>query len=275
MNNYNKETYYEQPEFWVDNLSNNLDEKLRLDETLKMIPDNMQTILDVGCGNGFLTNVLAKSNYERLVGFDCSNEALKHLNTETILGNISSLPFEDKSFDLVTCLETIEHLTEDDYLKGITEIQRVAKKYIIISVPNEEVLENSLVSCPKCCCCFNPDFHMRSYDIKKIKSLFRDFTVVKSKEIGPERKMHSYPSFLAMFRFYYLSWLTYAPYSSTYICPQCNFQLRDRIIIKGIDKRIKYMIWKIIYHFFNVFGKIFYSKKKKCWIIALYKRNGK
>ncbi len=271
-----KKIYYEQSEFWSEDLASNPDEKKRLEETLKIIPNDIRTILDVGCGNGFLINSLSKDKYKRLVGFDYSSEALKYVKTQKLLGNISSLPFENESFDLAACLETIEHLPEDDFSEGITELQRVAKKYIIISVPNEEILENSLVKCPECCCCFNPDFHMRSFNKEKMVNLFEDFRIVKLKEIGPEVKMCSYPSFLAMFRFYYYNWKSFFPKEYTFMCPQCNYQFRNRKVKKECtNTKIKHAIWKIIFHLFNFLGKIFYGSKKKVWLIALYKKNDK
>jgi ubiquinone/menaquinone biosynthesis C-methylase UbiE len=279
MENY-KEKYYEQKELWIEDLTNNPNEKLRLKETLEIIPDDVKSVLDVGCGNGFLTNVLVKSNYERLIGLDCSSEALKHVKSETILGNISKLPFEENSFDLVTCLETIEHLPENDSLiEGITELQRVAKKYIIISVPNEEVLENSLVRCFKCSCCFHPNFHMRSFNKEKIKNLFKDFRVIKLKEIGHKVRIYSYPSFFAMINFYYCNWKSF-PSKITSICPQCGYQFRNKETNEEyMSVKIKSKVWKTIFHFSHllgkILGKIFHTSKRKAWLVVLYKKNDK
>ena len=51
-------------------------------------------------------------------------------------GNIYELPYEDNSFDVVLCLEVLEHLEYPERaLKA--ELQRVARKYCIVSVPNE------------------------------------------------------------------------------------------------------------------------------------------
>jgi len=45
------------------------------------------------------------------------------------------LPYKDNAFDLVLCTEVLEHL--DDPQKGLKELVRVSKKYLVISVPNE------------------------------------------------------------------------------------------------------------------------------------------
>jgi ubiquinone/menaquinone biosynthesis C-methylase UbiE len=76
-------------------------------------------------------------------GVDQSNkeiEICKELGHGEIYktADIYSLPFEDKSFDTVTCSEVLEHLTEPE--KAIRELLRVAKLQVIITVPdNEEV----------------------------------------------------------------------------------------------------------------------------------------
>lgn len=48
-------------------------------------------------------------------------------------GALLNIPFVDKSFDLVICTHAIEHIR--DYKRAITELKRVAKRYIIIIMP--------------------------------------------------------------------------------------------------------------------------------------------
>ena len=52
-----------------------------------------------------------------------------------VQGNIASLPFADRSFDIVTCNHTLEHLRDLD--QAISELKRVAKKQIIIVTPRQ------------------------------------------------------------------------------------------------------------------------------------------
>src|SRR3989338_6308512 len=44
------------------------------------------------------------------------------------------MPFEDNSFDVVLCADTIHHIP--DYEKAIKELKRICKKYLIIHEPN-------------------------------------------------------------------------------------------------------------------------------------------
>ena len=52
-------------------------------------------------------------------------------------GNIHDLPFEDDEFDVVTCSETLEHVT--DFRHATEELLRVAKKAVVITVPNDSI----------------------------------------------------------------------------------------------------------------------------------------
>lgn len=104
-------------------------------------PLRIETILDVGCGEGFSLQKLSELNMaEKLEGIDYSEEAIRvgknlfpHLSLKQ--GNIYHLPYKNNSFDLVISTEVLEHL--DKPLQGLNEILRVSKKNIILSVPNE------------------------------------------------------------------------------------------------------------------------------------------
>ena len=88
-------------------------------------------ILDVGCGAGFLTNYLAKKNFN-LIGMDVSKSSLevarKFDETKRVNylpGDAYQLPFLDHSFDVVTCMDFLEHV--DQPAKVVQEISRVLK----------------------------------------------------------------------------------------------------------------------------------------------------
>lgn len=270
MGNF-KEKYYNQDWLWARDFAVLLGEKERVEEIKAKIPSDVRSILDVGCGNGFFVNSLIEEKYKKLVGLDSSKEALKHVKTEKILGSITNLPFEDKSFDLLTCLEVLEHLPQEDFRKGVSELQRVSKKYIIITVPNEDDLEHSLVMCPKCYCWFNPYFHMRSFNKQRLTNLFNDFKLSQLNEIGPVSKRYSYPSLLFTF---YRNWKKPLP-PTTAVCPQCGYQRKERsdskLCKKSSNSRINFQ--KLIFSPFKILAKMVWgSKEKKRWLFALYQR---
>lgn len=112
------------------------------DSLIKVItPLHVKNILDAGCGEGFSLHKISEYNIgEKLEGIDYSNEAIligKKLfpNLSLKQASIYDLPYKDNTFDLVLCTEVLEHL--ENPKKGLQEIVRVSKKYILVSVPNE------------------------------------------------------------------------------------------------------------------------------------------
>lgn len=92
-------------------------------------PDPDSTVLDVGCGTGFVTNHLA-SRYQYVTGVDISQEMLSvaresaPINVSFVLAPAEKLPFDDNSFDLVTAGAAYHWF---DYDKAGKEISRVLK----------------------------------------------------------------------------------------------------------------------------------------------------
>lgn len=86
-------------------------------------------ILDVGCGQGTISQMLHEQGAE-VHGIDMSstsvayvNEHYPHVNAR--VGNALELPFEDASFDMVVSIGVLHH-TPNPY-KGFTECIRVLK----------------------------------------------------------------------------------------------------------------------------------------------------
>ncbi|MGA2967578.1 MAG: class I SAM-dependent methyltransferase [Candidatus Levyibacteriota bacterium] len=101
----------------------------------------VDSILDVGCGEGFTLNRLREKGIgKKLEGLEYSKDAIA-LGRETYpdikisQGSIYKLPYKDNAFDLVLCTEVLEHL--DKPQDALKELVRVSKKYLVISVPNE------------------------------------------------------------------------------------------------------------------------------------------
>jgi SAM-dependent methyltransferase len=84
-------------------------------------------ILDVGCGTGANLEMLAQ--FGDAEGVDVSEDALAFCRarglTKVTHGAAERLPYADKSFDLVTALDVIEHL--DDDTGGLREMRRVLR----------------------------------------------------------------------------------------------------------------------------------------------------
>lgn len=97
------------------------------------------TILDVGCGKGFLLHDFTLSvPGVRVAGLDISSYAIEHAKEEVkpslLQGHANSLPFEDGSFDLVISINTLHNLHCYDLDRAIREIERVGRKHKYICV---------------------------------------------------------------------------------------------------------------------------------------------
>lgn len=93
-----------------------------------VIPKKADLLLDVGCGTGI------SSDFDCMViGIDPSSGLLgQNKNSFLILGKGEALPFKDSCFDFVLSLTSLHNF--DDIEKGISEMKRVGKSDIIISV---------------------------------------------------------------------------------------------------------------------------------------------
>ncbi|HVZ58689.1 MAG TPA: class I SAM-dependent methyltransferase [Patescibacteria group bacterium] len=113
-------------------------EKILLHEIKLLKP---QSILDVGCGEGFTLEKLRKAKIgKNLEGVDYLDLAIKlgkkeHPKLHLKKGSIYDLKYKANSFDVVLCSEVLEHV--DNPQKGLEELVRVSKKYVVLSVPDE------------------------------------------------------------------------------------------------------------------------------------------
>jgi len=88
-------------------------------------------VLDAGCGEG----VLVEEFRSRLAieGID------PHYSSDHVTrGSLTSLPYGNATFERVTCLDVLEHLTFEEQPKAIAELFRVIRPggELLVSVPN-------------------------------------------------------------------------------------------------------------------------------------------
>lgn len=110
-------------------------------------------ILDIGCGKGYLlyefTQVVPGVE---VTGIDISPYAIENSKEEVTpflhVGNATTLPFEDNTFDFVVTITTLHNLYNYELRSAVQEIERVGKhsnKHIIIeSYRNEQEKANLL-----------------------------------------------------------------------------------------------------------------------------------
>jgi len=101
------------------------------------------SVLDVGCGEGVLTEQwAARLDPGRVVGTDLQDPKLaaewggrERPNLEFRVMAVESLEFADGEFELVAATEVLEHVDEPD--RALAEMARVASRWLLVSVPHE------------------------------------------------------------------------------------------------------------------------------------------
>lgn len=107
---------------------------------------NFEKLLDVGSGRGvFLFPFLENFPYVEVTSVDILDKRVEMLSDikngginrlNVVKADICTQPFPDKSFDVITLLEVLEHIP--DVKKAIKSAVKMAKKYIVVSVPAKE-----------------------------------------------------------------------------------------------------------------------------------------
>jgi ubiquinone/menaquinone biosynthesis C-methylase UbiE len=110
-------------------------------QLIKNLVSADDTILDVGCGEGIITAILATKN-KYIIGCDYAQEALskakkKHPHIEFLYSNSTNLRFKNEIFSKVVFSDLAEHLMPVQFIKSLNEIRRVLRKggTLILTTP--------------------------------------------------------------------------------------------------------------------------------------------
>ena len=109
-------------------------------------------VLDIGCGNGRTLNSILDIT-QNLFGIDNEEKAVENTrknlklipNAQILLGDVRKLPFENKFFDFIICVDSFVNFGEYKF-KALEEMKRVLKDdgIIILSVFSEDAFEERM-----------------------------------------------------------------------------------------------------------------------------------
>lgn len=162
-------------------------------------------VLDLGCGDGYLAEVIANKKSCQVTCLDISKVALeraKERGLKTIYASVEDkLPFEDSTFDHVVATEVLEHVASTEEV--LLEMARVSKKYLLVSIPNIAFWEYRLTLLggrfPKQWV-FHPKEHLRYWSIPDFKTVLDglDLKIVDMKAGSGRRYLRDlWPNFFA------------------------------------------------------------------------------
>jgi len=111
-----------------------------LNTAWRVLDKGGRSILDVGCGKGEPIKFINRNGQFFTVGVDAFEPYLRECQRYRthdgyVLCDIRRLPFRRKSFDVILCLEVLEHLGKEEGKKLIDTMEEIASKQVIISTP--------------------------------------------------------------------------------------------------------------------------------------------
>ncbi|MBI2798436.1 methyltransferase domain-containing protein [Candidatus Saccharibacteria bacterium] len=134
-------------------------------------------VLDVGMGIGYGMNLLSISAKE-VYAVDVDEKAVDYC-TKHVLGKNPKvkelkkydgyhLPYKDNFFDVVTCVDVVEHV--EDYDKFIDELLRVSKRVVFFATPNRRPEYTNPDGTPK------NYWHLREWSFEELDKIVRSHT---------------------------------------------------------------------------------------------------
>jgi len=116
-------------------------------EMLAFIPSGVQTILDIGCAEGFFGALLKKTLNAEVWGVEMDAEAAMRAREKSInvlVGDITHLLEElpETYFDCIICNDILEHLADPYALLSALKRKLDKKGVIVFSLPNVRYFGN-------------------------------------------------------------------------------------------------------------------------------------
>lgn len=226
----------------------------RIERLVELVPANVDSLLDVGAGYGVFLHTLLEQREILAEGIDIVESYFawgRARGVKLTAGSAHRLPFEDGQFDMIACSEVLEHLHWRVYEESQREFARVAKNWILVSVPFDE--RRGFCRCPYCRSGVNPDNHLRSFRASDLGGLFPGFTLVKTSTICKLSVVTMLKAVLPL------------PWSSGMVCPSCGYrhtQTRHHVSSDRFAK-LKGLLRSLP------------LPKRPRWLVGLYRRSEK
>lgn len=167
--------------------------------TMELIPSEVdeKLILDVGCAKGYWGYEIKTKRIGTpiVLGLDLwvpyiqdtkmYMRSFAHIYHDLVLADGRQVPFRDRVFDIVLASDLLEHLTREDGLLLLRELERVGRNRIIASTPSRPIAQGALEGNPfqrHLSSWKEEDLAKRGYEVKTVyiesKSVFEAATKI-------------------------------------------------------------------------------------------------
>ena len=229
----------------------------RISETIAIIPQDVASMLEVGCGDGRVSSRIGRK--VRLIGLDIASAKISAYPGSKLIGDIANLPIKTNKFDIVLGCEVIEHINNRNLSFALQEMERVTNRYILVTVPFKETLPAQWCKCSNCSYVYHAWGHLRGFDLNSVRSLFVNLRLVETRFLGP-KEPHIPSIFYLIAR--YLGNVWESDQRNPTPCPKCGSLPinRPRNIFGKLFIRL---IWRV---------ERIWPFKRAVWIGCLYRK---
>lgn len=155
----------------------------RSEAILALWPAGARTAADVGCGRGEIVQAL-RAHGVRATGLDISRDA-----APAAQANLTALPLKTGAVDLVLACEVLEHMPAQDLPRAVQELGRVARRWVVVTVPLDEQLDLEQSTCAQCHGRFNSSGHLRIVRREDVLGWFAGWTLAAEQAVGVRKRI--------------------------------------------------------------------------------------
>ena len=158
-------------------------ERLRTSDLLALAMHAQGHVLDVGARDGHHARLLA-DRFDLVTALDLTKPMIDDPRVRCVEGDITRLPFDDDSFDLVICAEVLEHIVPSQLETACSELKRVARGRLLIGVPYKQDTRVGRTTCTACGAVNPPWGHVNRFDEARLRKLFDGLTFERIHHVG-------------------------------------------------------------------------------------------
>jgi hypothetical protein len=207
-------------------------EKARIADLLRLLPGQIESALDIGARDGFISKLLAERS-SRVTSLDLEIPTIDDERILCVKGDVTALDFPEASFDLICCTEVLEHIPTSLLDRACAELSRVSNRYLLIGVPYKQDIRVGRTTCRACGKNNPPWGHVNRFEERRLLSLFPACEVVQMSFVGVGDKGTNFLSCLLMD----MAGNPYGTYSQEEPCVHCGAALEsppERTLLEGV-----------------------------------------